>query len=232
MKNICFFLCTVCIITACNQPSSNTAEELKNSMNETTKAAAEFKGKLDELLTPEMAAAISTYDIAEVKKKYSQVLKDPSTHNLRYEWKKGRTRKIDIGKNGTVIPVPDYLEISWVKNTSLQKFKSDYRTPTPEELEKLKAMMDKKMNAMAAEGKISQENAGLGKGLAESLGKGVSFEPVANTGEYAVWNTKQKELKVFYNGLEFEVTVELGDDENLNKEKSITLAKRIIAEKL
>jgi hypothetical protein len=232
MKNTFFFLFLVCSAAACNQPSSNPVEELKNPMKTTTKAAAEFNGMLNELLTPEMAAAISGYDIAGVKEKYSQVLKDPSTHNLRYEWKKGRTRKIDIGNNGTLIPVPDFVEISWVKNTSLSKFKSDYRTPTPEELEKINAMMDKQMEGKVAEGKISQEHAGLGKGLAESLGKGVSFDPVANTGDYAVWNKKQKELKVFYNVLEFEITVELGDDETLNKEKSISLAKRIIAEKL
>ena len=62
--------------------------------------------------------------------------------------------------------------------------------------------------------------------------KGLSFDEIKGVGDYAVWNNKHKELKVFYKGLEFQITAELSDDEKINKQKSIETAKQIINQKL
>lgn len=40
------------------------------------------------------------------------------------------------------------------------------------------------------------------------------------------------ELKVLYKGLEFQLIVDMTDDQASNKEKAIALARRIITEKL
>ncbi|MGF1557141.1 hypothetical protein, partial [Paucihalobacter sp.] len=59
----------------------------------------------------------------------------------------------------------------------------------------------------------------------------VSYDEVKNVGEYAVWNNKDKNISVFYKGLQFQLYVDVGD-EATNKSKAITLAQKIINEKL
>lgn len=51
-------------------------------------SADEFKGKLDQLLTLEMASEISGYAASEAQKDYNQVLKNPATHSVSYRWGK------------------------------------------------------------------------------------------------------------------------------------------------
>lgn len=92
--------------------------------------------------------------------------------------------------------------------------------------------MDAKLNEMVGEGKVTKDQADLSKGMANGLMEGQSFIPVTHLGDHAMWNTKYKQLKVFYRGLEFEITVEISDSESLNKQKSIEVAQRIIKENL
>jgi hypothetical protein len=68
--------------------------------------------------------------------------------------------------------------------------------------------------------------------MASNFASGLSFDEVSSVGDYAVWNNKMKELKVFYKGLEFQIKAEFGNDESINRQKSIEAAKLIIKEKL
>ena len=68
--------------------------------------------------------------------------------------------------------------------------------------------------------------------MASSLAEGLSFDEVPDVGDYAVWNNKAKELKVFYKGLEFQVRVDVSNDEAVNRQKSVEAAQAIIKEKL
>ena len=55
---------------------------------------------------------------------------------------------------------------------------------------------------------------------------------VTGVGESAYWNTKKNHLEVYYNGVSFTLQVDISNDDNLNKEKTIALAKQIVKEKI
>ena len=215
--------------------SGDKKENLESQANEAIdevvgKTADEFNGKLDQLLTLEMASEISGYVATEAEKDYNQVLKSPVTHSVSYQWKKGRNKQIKNPINGEMMDIPakDFIQLSWVKNTTLKEFKFNYHTPTAEELANANKAMSEKANEMQQQGKVDASQANMAKGMASDMAKGLSFDEIKGVGEYAVWNNKYKELKVFYKGLEFQITTEMSDEEKINKQKSIETAQLII----
>ena len=219
--------------------SGDKKENLESKANQAIdevvgNSADEFKGKLDQLLTLEMASEISGYAASEAQKDYNQVLKNPATHSVSYLWEKGRNQQIKNPINGKMMDVPadDFIQLSWVKNTTLKEFKFNYHTPTAEELANADKAMNEKLNEMQQQGKADASQAEMAKGMASEMAKGLSFDEIKGVGDYAVWNNKYKELKVFYKGLEFQITAELSDDERINQQKSIETAKKIINQKL
>ena len=219
--------------------SGDKKENLESKANQAIdqvvgNTADEFNGKLDQLLTLEMASEISGYAASEAQKDYNQVLKNPATHSVSYLWEKGRNQQIKNPINGKMMDVPadDFIQLSWVKNTTLKEFKFNYHTPTAEELANAEKAMNEKANEMQQQGKADASQAEMAKGMASEMAKGLSFDEIKGVGDYAVWNNKYKELKVFYKGLEFQITAELSDDEKVNKQKSIETAKQIINQKL
>ncbi|VXB34197.1 conserved hypothetical protein [Flavobacterium sp. 9AF] len=219
-----------------NEGSSTVMEQENNKAVEQAigKTSDEYNGKLDELLTLEIASEVTGYVPNEAKKKYSKILKDPATHSVSYNWDKGRMKKVNnpITNKEMNIPIDDFVEITWVRNTSLDKFKFDYHTPTAEEIKIANQAMDKKMTEMQGEGKATNEQANSAKEMANSMMDGISFTDISNVGDNAKWDNKYKHLKVFYKGLEFEITAEVSDNEAINKQKAIAVAKQIIQQKL
>jgi hypothetical protein len=55
---------------------------------------------------------------------------------------------------------------------------------------------------------------------------------VNDLGESAYWNSKKNHLEVYYNGISFTLQVDISNDESVDKEKTIALAKQILEEKM
>lgn len=55
---------------------------------------------------------------------------------------------------------------------------------------------------------------------------------VNGVGESAYWNSNKMYLEVYYNGISFRLEVDISNDDMLDKEKTIALAKQIIDAKL
>lgn len=217
--------------TCTGDKKENLESQANQAIDEVVgKSADEFNGKLDQLLTLEMASEVSGYTSTEAEKDYNQVLKSPATHSVSYRWKKGRNKQIKNPMNGEMMDIPtaDFIQLSWVKNTTLKEFKFNYHTPTADELANANKAMSEKANEMQQQGKVDASQANMAKGMASDMAKGLSFDEIKGVGEYAVWNNKYKELKVFYKGLEFQITTEMSDEEKINKQKSIETAQLII----
>jgi hypothetical protein len=119
------------------------------------------------------------------------------------------------------------VSIHSVSNTTLERFKRNYGALTEEQ----KQVAAKKLEEEA--GKNNNSAAGqnmtqVGTGMVQNL----QAESISGVGETATWYLNTNELKVFYKGLIFSVVVDISDDKELNREKSIELAKRIITQKL
>lgn len=234
MKSITILLVSISLLTLSCKNSNNSSSSNNITEQATEKTANDFNGRLDQLLTLEIASNVTGYTANEAQKKYSQILKDPATHSVTYNWDKGRMKKVNnpITNKEMNVSINDFVKITWVRNTTLNKFKFDYHTPTAEEIKQANDAMDKKTNEMQGEGKATNEQTSSAKEIANSMMNGISFTDVSGVGNHAKWDNKHKHLKVFYKGLEFEITVEISDVESINKQKSIEVAKQIIKQKL
>lgn len=228
------FLCLFLLAFTCKEENK---EELENQLEAAIessggKTAEEWNGKLDRFFTLDIAAEATGYQASEATKDYNQVLKSPETHSMQYKWDKGRIEVSDKIKNPITgkpmeIPTNDYIEVSWVRTTTLEQFKHNYHTPTQEEVANASKAMNEKMQEMQSSGEVTSDQANLAKEMATGLGEGLSFDEIPNLGTYSVWNNKDKNLKVFFNGLEFQVYANLGS-ETKNKQACIKAAQLII----
>lgn len=234
--NLLMMLFSFVLISCKTENKKNNLENQFNEKNEQAvgKSADEWAGKLNELLTLDIATSVSKYSASEAKEEYSQILKNPATHSIMYQWEKGREITINnpvLGKDMR-IPTDDLIELSWVKSTTLKEFKANYHTPTEQELANANIAVDKKLNEMQDENKINEKQSKTAKNMATSFAEGLSFDEIQDVGDYAVWNNKIKVLKVFHKGLEFQIRTVLSDDEAVNRQKSIEVAQKIIKNKL
>lgn len=218
------------------ETATNLDDEVSQSLEEAGLKAEDFKGKINELLTLEMASKVAGLPKEEAKTKHSNF---SSLESIKYEWKSDRTKKFEVVKGNFMdIPLKNVIELSWVKNTTIKQFKHDYHNPTPEELKKAEEAMDKKMNELEAKGKVTNEQTAAASGIAKGSMSKFRVEEVPNLGDYSVFvnsgimGVSTRDLKVFYQGLSFTLHVDLSDNKADNDQKAIETAKMIIAEKL
>lgn len=220
--------------------NSSMEKELNQVIEENVKLAKDFEGKLDELLTLEMAAETSGYPAneakvnpeGEIEKKYNKI-------SISYSWEKtNRTQQIEMMGRKMDVPVNDEVTLSWVENSTLKGFKNKYHNLTEAEIEASSQGIDKKTAELNSKGKATQEQAEMAKSIAKNAMKNFSVEEVPNVGDYAVFVNQKfagvptRELKVFYKGLSFSLLVNLSEDASYNDKKAIALAQKIINLKL
>ncbi len=229
---------------SCNGDKKESDSSMENELNEVIDQkvilADDFKGKLDELLTLEMASKISGYPSAEAKKSPdSEMEKKYNKISISYSWQKtNRTQQIEVMGRKIEAPVNDEVALSWVENIRLEDFKKKYHNFTEAEIEASNQGIDQKTSEMNSQGKATKEQTDMASSIAKKAMKNFSVEEVKNVGDYAVFVNQKfagvptRELKVFYNGLSFTLLVNLSDDAQSNDTKAIQLAQLIINQKL
>lgn len=199
--------------------------------------AADFAGKLDELLTLEMAVQVCGFDASKVIKVHENKAsaafggeKKP-LRECNYLWENGRQKTITAGGNSIKTNYKNVVGIKSVSNTTLERFKRSYGALTDEQ----KKAANKQIELQKAKSTNEETNSEASKQMAEvgtGLINNLQAESISGVGEAATWYEKSNELKVFYKGLTFAVVVDISDNKNLNRNKSIELAKLIIDKKL
>ena len=235
---LCGLLLFSCSAGGTKKEAANANPSPLSSQKEArTLNADDFAGKLDELLTLEMAAKVSGFEaskaIKEHEDKASAVFggekKPPRECN--YLWKNGRIRAITAGGHTINAPYKDKVGIKYVSNTTLERFKQSYGVLTDEQ----KTAASKKLDEEASKNQPEQARTETEKKVAEvgtGMIKNLKAEEITGVGDAATWYPNFSELKVLYNGLTFALVTDISDDKNLNRNKSIELANMIIDEKL
>lgn len=229
------------LISACSGQggdSESNFNKAKASQSKTTSTinAEDFSGKLDELLTLEMAAKVSGFEASDATKVHENnahkafggTPKPPRECN--YYWENGRIRNVSAGGNSMQVPRKDQIGINGVSNTTLERFQRNYRALSDQQ----KRAATKKLEEEASK-KGSVDNQSADQKILETgteMIQNLKAEEISGVGNAAVWYENTSELKVFYNGLIFALVVDISDDKNLNKSKAIELANLIIMEKL
>ena len=203
---------------------STMEDELNQVIDEKVILADDYEGKLDELLTLELAAETSGYPAAEAKKQPdSEIEKKYNKISISYSWdKSNRMQTIEVMGRKIEAPKPE----------------KENHNPTEAEIKQADEAIAKKADELNSNGKANKAQTDVAKGMANNAMKNFSVEEVAGVGDYAVFtNTKfagvpMRDLKVFYKGLSFQIYVDLSDDMSQNDTKAIALAKKIIEQKL
>lgn len=243
MKRLVHFMPALGLLLLLSCSSNGKANEKKSTQDvvstQEKKAvvlnAEDYAGKLDELLTLEMAAQVSGFDASKATKEHENKAsaifggekKPPRECN--YLWENSRTRAITVGGNTINAPYKDKVGINSVSNTTLERFQRNYGVLTDEQ----KKAAAQKLEEEATNREVSGTQAGqqmteVGKGMITNL----QAEEVAGVGEAATWYPNFNEIKVFYGSLTFALVVDISDDKSTNKAKSIALSQQIINEKL
>jgi len=201
-----------------------------------------YAGKYDQVLTLNEAAKLLGKETSNAEVKSSKVLKDTRFHEIKYLWKTDRIVEV----SGLKIPDKDRIGVTGIYKNTMENFKRNYSQRTEQEVaelqQKLNTQLDKSFDSKSDNKKIEESKermneAGVsnkqGKAIAKNLGGGLTasltaYSEVTGLGDAASWNSKDKNLYVLSNGVEFRVGINLGEDDVLNKAKAIEAAKLIL----
>ena len=196
-----------------------------------------YQTKMDEALPLTTIKKHFTGDMSKAKLKYSKSEKYPNHDTYKYEWASGKTRPMVVGSMKMQVPVPYEIGMAWIETIG-EKYHPDakayfvqmYHTPTPEELAKAKAYMDKQLGEKLKEkGMTSSAETKAAKDVAGSvMNRKIEFQSVAGLGDAASWSVPDNELHVLSGRTMFRIIANVGDDKAAN----LTLAKKLAADVL
>lgn len=231
MKIRFFYVMILLGMVSCGEKSNSSslaeAVELAES-NGLFEAAKAYEGKLNELLTLEMAAKTMGFPAEDADVDYNTTMSNPSFHAINYTWDRGRTRPMTVANMTIQVPDLDRLELSGIQEISKNEFEFQYRVLTPEEIQESNQLMKDALQDRVTKGEITQEQADLAGGLGDGLVGNQIREIVSNVGQAATWMPEDGSLYVYQGGLMFRLTINQGEDAQILKEKLIKLASEII----
>ena len=231
MKIRLFYVMILLGMVSCGEKSNSSslaeAVELAES-NGLFEAAKAYEGKLNELLTLEMAAKTMGFPAEDADVDYNTTMSNPSFHAINYTWDRGRTRPMTVANMTIQVPDLDRLELSGIQEISKNEFEFQYRVLTPEEIQESNQLMKDALQDRVTKGEITQEQADLAGGLGDGLVGNQIREIVSNVGQAATWMPEDGSLYVYEGGLMFRLTINQGEDAQILKEKLIKLASEII----
>jgi hypothetical protein len=231
MKIRLFYVMILLGMVSCGEKSNSSslaeAVELAES-NGLFEAAKAYEGKLNELLTLEMAAKTMGFPAEDADVDYNTTMSNPSFHAINYTWDRGRTRPMTVANMTIQVPDLDRLELSGIQEISKNEFEFQYRVLTPEEIQESNQLMKDALQDRVTKGEITQEQADLAGGLGDGLVGNQIREIVSNVGQAATWMPEDGSLYVYQGGLMFRLTINQGEDAQILKEKLIKLASEII----
>ena len=231
MKNRIFYVMILLGMVSCGEKGNSNALEEAVELAESKglfEAAKAYEGKLNELLTQEMAANTMGFPAQEADVDYNTTLSNPSFHALNYTWDRGRTRPMTVGNMTVQVPDLDRLELSGIQKISKKDFEFQYRVLSPEEVQQSNQLMKDALQDRVSKGEITQDQADLAGGLGAGLAGNQTREQVTEVGEAATWMPEDGSLYVYQDGLMFRLTINQAGESSVLKQKLILLADQIL----
>lgn len=239
-------LLTTILAISCGNSHSQSGNTSATSVSTTSanNCLLTYADKLDQLLTAADAVAITGKPEAAMETKYSKVLKNTEYHEIFYKWPaEGRTKLY----NGIKVPQGDMVVLGSMKKMTEEEFTAQHTARTQEEIQHTQETMNSEMDK-ALEGQSSSDKANKAAkklndmGVEKSTTKAVTatiggvfakiaaaYVPVSGVGDAATWNSESERLYVLTGGVKFELGVNISDDTTINKEATITLAKKLLS---
>ncbi|GAA4432194.1 hypothetical protein GCM10023091_03870 [Ravibacter arvi] len=217
-----------------------SSKSKNNDEKEGNSCLLAYQHKYDQLLSESEVLSVTGFSGEVLETEYSNVLKNPETHEFLYKFKNGRMGKIRGIRQE--IELPDVVVVGSIQPMSLNTFNQSYRVITDAE----KAAAKEALSEAAAG---SSGNADAEKALKRAKEQNISKEQIRKTGnaltdafqeisrgyrtvedlgDAATWNVETGQLIVLKNGVKFEVRADVSNDMQKNKRVATELAGRIL----
>ena len=178
---------------------------------------ADWKGRLDELLTLDMAAAAAGLpaDLATTK--------HVSGVSVSYLWKGPRTQRY----GNAMVPVRDSVSLTpLMSGVTREFFLSRFTELTDSQKAEAAKALDEQLGDSDQDPAIAQ----AAKGLMGAMSKRHPIEHIPDLGDAAVWETRPdgQTLYLYHNASTANLVVNVSDDPQVNKAATIALARQLI----
>lgn len=217
----------------------NSKSKSSNEKGENT-CLLDYREKYDALLSEEDVVSATGFDKEKMTIKYRKTLSDPKYHEYVLSFKNGRKGKI-FGSD-RVFELPDYITVKLIEEMTVTDFANHFRVVTDEEFQTaqqvLKDVADGKVENMGAQEVLKEaEEKHIDKETIKKSGSTLTnafseiskaYININDLGDAAVWNTKTSELNVLQKGVKFTLIAEISNDNVVNKDVAISLAKVIL----
>lgn len=207
--------------------STDVAEGMEQTIAEVSEAAglknaAQYAGKLEQLLTAAMVEEVTGLPADKGEKNYYNT-GDARNHYLSFKYPGERIDERVKKMTGLSLPADDIVSIGSFSAEKLSNFQASWKQVTEEDVARLKNEMEKRIAA----GNVSRETAEIAIGMSEGELK-YKREPVEGIGTAAVWVEKDKRLMIYHKGVSFYLNVETGKSSDEEKAMAIDLAKKML----
>ena len=240
MKNALLCVCIILALASCGGDDSgeqvagavkaSKAGEVAAQKDQKSSCIADYIDKPCELLTQQVVS--ESYALFTGQ---AEPVQELLTHSCIYSWESGgRMTTMKIGANKYDVPVDNEIAIKWIKEVSIKdnvkRFKNAHRALSKEELARIAEVTQKEIEKRSADMSESQKKmvSGMGKGMGSSM----KYSQVDGVGSAAAWGTVSKvippSLKVLDGDVEFEIAVNISDDDLQNQKVAGFVAKAVI----
>lgn len=237
--------CLCILAICCSSEGSGRAEHASNKAKSGSPAGCliTYQNRLNQLLTPTMAANLAGKAKEEARQKYNQVMKNASYHSMQYSWKTDRQKQVQLMGPTMTVPADAVIELHGLRAVTLESFKKSHRPATDEQLAAAKKEIDQAIDGQSDNRQINEHLQKLDqmqvdkqtqKSTASELSSvfaqaAKSYVDVTGIGQAASWNSFENRLYIFEKGIEISVTVDLSSDSQFNRKKAIELGKSLLA---
>ncbi|NCT73031.1 MAG: hypothetical protein GXC78_00750 [Chitinophagaceae bacterium] len=227
MKQI-WILSLAFALLSCNNQAGRDKQNTRQSKTAEPKSSKD-SFKLDELLTAEMAAAILDRPAGKLDKKHNNSIGPADFHSCAYYFRTGQTKPRKVLGNTINVPDAEEVVLAQMKITSEEKFLSMYRSVSESEMAEAMKVVDRHLESVAKKQGLNDTVTHTAKKIATGLADGaVIYTDIPGVATQCRWNEKEQVLWVFQDGIQFKVSVHKGDDQQINQQKSIELARNIL----
>lgn len=199
----------------------------------------DYQTKLDQLLTADLVIRATGFSAGLMDSSYQRIM-GPAYHEVQYRFKNNRKGKVR-GLKGEY-DLKDVISLGSIKPMSLSQFEKSYRVITEEEEQLAKETFDDVTEGKSGdpeageamekvnENNIDKETVKKAGGALMNAFKEVSegYRVEKDLGDAARWNAVTHRMTVLQNGVQFELSVEVSNDPEKNRETARAIAKEVL----
>ncbi len=223
-------------LAACGSKEGKDAKDTASPRGKAgVSCLADYVERIGDILPLEVLEEVVDLEGATPEKK---VTDHPSLKGVSWTWPSERKRVMEVMGMKVETPAHNQVGVSGFKRldgatSGPQDGKTyverNYRSISTEEMEQIQIRMKEQIAERVRKGELTEEQAKMAGGLGGNLmGQERVVESIDGVGDAARWTERDRTLAVGHKNVVFTLFVDVSEDQNLNRQHAIALAKRLL----